>query len=130
MDRRNAGYRRRLAPQGFRIVHGEIFAMNLVWTGRTTKTRFKLGKKNRVGTERLNLIRKSFVKYLNDGDHKDYSDHTDTDAEYCQRRAQLVCAQRVESHQGGFFYVVKAHGDKSSQDSGLRSSPLQHFYKL
>src|SRR5260370_36496938 len=131
MDRRNAGHRRRLAPQGFGIVHGEIFAMNFFWSGRTTKTRVKLGKKDRIRTQRLDLIRKCFVKSLNDRDHKDYGDHTDTDAEYCQRRAQLICAQGVEGHQGGFFDVVKAHRQVvRTQDSGVRSCLLQYLYKL
>src|SRR6185503_21119596 len=122
MDRGNTGHRRRLAPQGFRIVHSEIFAMNLFGSGRATKTGVKLGKKNSIRTQRLDLVRKCFVKSLNNRDHKDYGDHSDTDAEYCQRRAQLVGAQRVESHQSGFFDVVKAH--RKQELSGLRSQKL------
>ncbi len=85
--------------------------MNLFRTRWTAKAGIKLRNKDRVGTERLNLIGKRFVESLDDRHHEDDRYDADTDAENRQRRTQLVRAQRVERHQGGFLYVVKLHRD-------------------
>src|SRR6266566_3977383 len=115
MNRRNSGDRGCFATQRLGVIHGEILAVNLVRTGRTTKSRIKLGDEDGVGTERLDLIRERLVEPLNNRHHKDNSDYTDTDAETGQRRSQLVCAQRVQSHQAGFFYVVESHNLKRNR---------------
>src|SRR6185369_13606246 len=83
--------------------------MDLVRTRRAAEAGLKLRDKNRVGTERLDLIRESLVESLNDGHHEDHGNDAHTDAQDRQRRAQLVSAQRVERHQGRFFDVVESH---------------------
>ncbi len=80
--------------------------MNLVWSRRAAKAGLKLRNKNRVGTERLDLIRESLVESLDDRHHEDDRDHADTDTENRQRGAQLVGAYRVERHDCRFFDVV------------------------
>src|SRR2546423_156108 len=64
---------------------------------------------DRVGAQRFDLRRESFVQPLDDRNHEDNRDHADTDAENRQRRPQLVAAHGVKRHQGGFAYVDKSH---------------------
>ena len=100
MDWRHADDRRRFRAQGFRVVHRQILAMDLLRIGRAAKAWFKLGNEDRVRPKRLDLISERFVQALNDRHHENHRDDADAHTKNRQRRAQLVAAQRVERHQG------------------------------
>src|ERR1044072_5579886 len=93
--------------------------MDLVRTGRLAEAGFKLRDKNRIRSERLDLIRESLVETLNDRHHEDDCGDGHTDTKNRQRRAQLVSPQSVERHQRGFFNVFESH--KTIQLLMLRS---------
>src|SRR5438046_9477251 len=59
---------------------------------------------------------------MNDRHHEDHRDHSDTDSENRQRRAQFVRAHRVDGHPSRFFYIDESHGDYSARSASIGSN--------